>query len=283
MKTFLLISAMLLSPPLSGMSFTLELGAEGDKLMEQDGIKVVDTSIMECVYEYCVYDPVLDKAETHNYILEIGRNASMYTNHDSFRRDSIVKVDYKQGITWNQYVELLNKYPGKSYPIVTKYLSENRLHVREHIFMDSYYYEEPMPTIEWQLNNESKVVCDYNCLKATASFRGRQWTAWYAEDILIDNGPWKFGGLPGLILRVEDDTKEQIFDAIQVRKSNKQFGHNAKSSPMKTDRKTVNKMMRDYRTDAATFLAGSPNMPTDADGNPSLTHKRRFYNPIEKD
>lgn len=48
-------------------------------------------------------------------------------------------------------------------------------------------------------------------MKATLSFRGRNWTAWYATDIPLPYGPWKFQGLPGLIMEMEDDTGAHVY------------------------------------------------------------------------
>ena len=54
----------------------------------------------------------------------------------------------------------------------------------------------------WTLTDEHKDVLGYSCQKATARFRGRDYTAWVATDIPISNGPWLLGGAPGLILEL---------------------------------------------------------------------------------
>ena len=63
---------------------------------------------------------------------------------------------------------------------------------------------EPMDIFDWTLIDESKIIMDYRAYRAETTFRGRSYTAWYAPDIDINAGPWKFNGLPGLILEVTD-------------------------------------------------------------------------------
>ena len=49
---------------------------------------------------------------------------------------------------------------------------------------------------------------------ATSDFRGRRWTAWFATDIPVSDGPWKLGGLPGLILEAYDKGHQYTFTAV---------------------------------------------------------------------
>ena len=49
---------------------------------------------------------------------------------------------------------------------------------------------------------------------ATADFRGRRWTAWFATDIPVSDGPWKLSGLPGLILEAYDKGHQYTFTAV---------------------------------------------------------------------
>lgn len=66
-------------------------------------------------------------------------------------------------------------------------------------------YTMPRIQYEWVESNEVEEVLGYTCKKATAVVDGRTWTAWYCEDLPFDNGPDKFAGLPGLILRLSDN------------------------------------------------------------------------------
>lgn len=70
--------------------------------------------------------------------------------------------------------------------------------------------------IKWQILNESKNILDYKCIKAVGEFRGRKYIAWFTTDISASYGPWKLGGLPGLILEAEDDKGIFKFTARRI-------------------------------------------------------------------
>lgn len=80
--------------------------------------------------------------------------------------------------------------------------------VFENLYVDGYFaVQEPLPKMNWKLLNEGKKIGEYDCKKASVEFRGRTYYAWYTTEIPVSLGPWKFNGLPGLILEV-DDLKE---------------------------------------------------------------------------
>ncbi|MBR5350389.1 MAG: GLPGLI family protein [Prevotella sp.] len=97
------------------------------------------------------------------------------------------------------------------------YPEKGLLRVYTGIFNNGMYiYEESIPTQDWQLEEGDSVVCGYTCNKATTTFQGRTWNVWYTLDIPYSEGPWKLGGLPGLILKVTDTTGEFDFTAISI-------------------------------------------------------------------
>lgn len=245
---------------------------------------IIDTSIMECVYEHFARNPIAEKSKITDYILEIGKNASRYSVYGTYQRDSIVAKDYPDGITFGKYILLTKKYDGNLNEIIC-YKNANKISCYESLLFDKYMYDEPIPQRDWTLVNEKDEICGQECLKATCLFRGREWTAWYCPGIEINGGPWKFSGLPGLILKVEDSEKEHIFEAFQIRKSNKKFGHRINKDLIKTSRKTFNKLQAGYHKDSRAFSDGNTLIPkTSADGKPiTKKGKKKFYNPIEKD
>ena len=77
-------------------------------------------------------------------------------------------------------------------------------------------YEEEITALNWNITNESMVILSYTCKKATTTFLGRQYEAWFTTDIPINNGPWKLGGLPGLILKAKDIQNYYIFECTSI-------------------------------------------------------------------
>lgn len=71
-----------------------------------------------------------------------------------------------------------------------------------------FFVKEEIPTFEWKINNkETKKIGKFDCISATTTFRGRTYTAWFVKAIPVPYGPWKLGGLPGLILEAYDTNK----------------------------------------------------------------------------
>ncbi|WP_394991324.1 GLPGLI family protein [Emticicia sp.] len=89
--------------------------------------------------------------------------------------------------------------------------SKKNLLAREKVVGKSFIYEESLPAIKWKLSNESKLIGKFKCQKATTTFRGRNYVAWFTTEIPISMGPWKLNGLPGLILEAFDDTLQIQF------------------------------------------------------------------------
>ncbi|SDE45193.1 GLPGLI family protein [Pedobacter soli] len=65
---------------------------------------------------------------------------------------------------------------------------------------------------KWRISKETKNIGDVNCTKAETYFRGRNYVAWFKKDNNFRTGPWKFGGLPGIIYEVSD--AEGVFNYV---------------------------------------------------------------------
>lgn len=77
-------------------------------------------------------------------------------------------------------------------------------------------YEEEPAAFSWQLLSDTGTVMGYVCQKARTGFKGRVYEAWYCPVLPVDAGPYKFGGLPGLILKVADTAGDYSWEATGI-------------------------------------------------------------------
>lgn len=107
------------------------------------------------------------------------------------------------------------------------------------------YVVEPYPSQTWTLSNETATILGHRCQRATCHWRGRDFIAWFASDIPIRRGPWLFGGLPGLILKVYDKDHHYTFEAVKIERGNRPIIRHAYEGYRKTNRERYLKQNRE--------------------------------------
>lgn len=143
--------------------------------------------------------------------LDIEKNGKSYFRPESiFLKDSILQSKNPQSLF------SINK-PKFNYCIV-----KNDKNTSVNTFYDYTAFKfKVLDNIKliWNINNgSSKKILGYETKMATTTYRGRNYTAWYAVDVPINNGPYKFSGLPGLILEIYDSKKHYVFKVLSINK-----------------------------------------------------------------
>ncbi len=106
----------------------------------------------------------------------------------------------KSKVKHNVYKDELNTY-------ISNYLGKN------------YYTYESPDKLNWKIDNKSiSTIGGYKCTKATVEAGGKKFVAWFTYDIPISDGPYKFRGLPGLILKVNEINDYINFELISINK-----------------------------------------------------------------
>ncbi len=249
--------------------------------------KVVDTAYLKCTYKLDFIKDISkpEKKHTDLQVLLIGKNISKYfsqykLDHYKFVKEYIKTHDNypnnREKGTWS--LEFYKNYP-KEKVTVTDIGSMLRT---------NFFYEEQMPNFQWNLYADQQVILSYRCYKATTTFRGRNYIAWYTKEIPVSNGPWKFAGLPGLILKVYDTKNQYVFECKGLEQLKpKEPIKFYKVDYVKTDRKELEKLYKRIHDDYAAYLLNSLNVKThegDANGNFKVVEHSSFklpYNPIE--
>lgn len=144
--------------------------------------------------------------------LDIGDKVTVFYDRTKQVKDSLMQAKAKTGNFDFSDLPKGGRFPFtyyKNYPSAGK-----SLHL-EAIGMENYQCTEDVETPDWQLIPDSTTeIIGYHCQLAKSNFKGRTWYAWYAEDIPMQEGPWKLCGLPGLILKAYDENHEYVFSAI---------------------------------------------------------------------
>ncbi len=73
----------------------------------------------------------------------------------------------------------------------------------------------------WKIGNETAKINGFTCQKAITNYKGRDWTAWFTTEIPVSDGPYKFYGLPGLIVKISDTNNEHLFNLVKILKDQK--------------------------------------------------------------
>ncbi|AJH14162.1 GLPGLI family protein [Myroides profundi] len=214
-------------------------------------------------------------------VLLIGETVSNYSDFYTLKQDSLQEAFSKQEPHIDQLNALVavNKKKQLQARIYKNY-PEKKVTTQSGFFGYFYQYEESELDIKWKVKSEKQEILGYVCKKATTSFRGRNYVAWYTEEIPISDGPHLFGGLPGLILKLEDATKEYVFTAIGIDKEQQDIYIPIESNIVNTTRTAFLKAERAFYENPGILMQGQVySSPGKVEA--SQNYKALPYNPIE--
>lgn len=244
--------------------------------------KCIDTTEVECVYSFKFrlnrntgYSEDIRK-------VQIGRKYIKDFSYVVFHYDSLATERMKKGLQ-------SQNIPSQTYPceittdIKTRSVSEKyRLMLNAGVLC----YSTVTKPLDWQFIDADTMIASYNCNKAKLFFAGRNYTAWYTTDLAVSYGPYKFNGLPGLIMRIEDEDRLFVWDLNKVEFVKKPIYtytyENEQTCSATKAKQTIRKMM----TSPMSFLqsVGTKMMVRRSDGSfgpPSHNSEQQAYEPLE--
>ena len=228
---------------------------------------MIDRAHMKCLYRYVyTFDTLKNELRDDLLILQIGKEVSKCYSYYTFQSDSLQRTPdgakvwselfrratEKDGIYGDFPHVRMGTYVYKNYPT-------GQMTITDRISSQGYRYADSLHAQTWTMGDSTREVLGYTCQQATANFRGRRWTAWFATDIPVSDGPWKLGGLPGLILEAYDEGQQHVFTAVGLERVadepiifNQKDGHNRRFEP--TNRLDFLRMERRFLMDSNSFI-----------------------------
>ena len=191
-------------------------------------IQLLDSTKWLCQYDYNLLEDSTNRNSAKNtaMVLQIGSHLSKFCTSTSLTGDSIHY--YNQDVDLNTFTQLFSKamYMAKPGSLLAMYVIYKNYPTPGSMFFTAYgdhiFYklEQPLKMV-WELDNQQdSVILGFNCQKARTSYAGRNYTAWYAPQIPVSEGPYKFNGLPGLILKICDTKNEHCFTLTSMKQVN---------------------------------------------------------------
>ncbi|MGE8529056.1 GLPGLI family protein [Chryseobacterium rhizosphaerae] len=160
-----------------------------------------------------IYDVKYKKDSTskditrENYYLDITKDDLTYYNRLNYISDSLFMATGQYAFKGNRLTSFLIKK------------NDSNIYQSYEYIGDVNFYKLPEePKQQWTITDSIKISNNLTLQKAITKFGGRNWIAWFTKDIPMPYGPYKFNGLPGLIMELYDTQKNYYFNVIKSEK-----------------------------------------------------------------
>lgn len=187
-------------------------------------------------------DSLQKEPEIATMVLDINPSETKYYDNTFLEKEEENKKYNSENTNWTEQI-----------PVIRKKGSNKNINF-EMISWQLYSY----PTddkINWKLSTETKTYQNLSLQKATTNFGGRKWTAWFTKEFPFSEGPYKFQGLPGLIILLQDEKNQYNFSLIENKKLDKTYDTSNflevryGNKPLPVTEKILNKKKIEYYND----------------------------------
>lgn len=187
-------------------------------------------------------DSLQEKPEIATMVLDINPNETKYYDNTFLEKEEENNKYNSENTNWTEQIPIVRK-KGSSKNINFEMISSQ---------LYSYPTDEK---IKWELCKETKTYQNLLLQKATTNFGGRKWIAWFTKEFPFSEGPYKFQGLPGLIILLQDEKNNYNFSLIENKKLDKTYDTSNflevryGNKPISVTEKIINKKKIEYYND----------------------------------
>ena len=203
---------LILTPFISSAQFRFDHPIE-----QLEPVKIIATYSLK--YQQDSLNPNFIKQEDMQLLL--GQQTSLFVSSGTYSYDTVMRKlssmhEYQSFISSprrQNYRTSFRFWIFKNYPV-------GKITCIDHVIGGMFKYIEDLDLFNWQLTGDTATIAGYKSQKAICDFGGRSWTAWFAPEIPFNDGPYKFNGLPGLIIKLHDNHNHYVFDIESIERPN---------------------------------------------------------------
>jgi len=181
--------------------------------------KVLDTANLLVTYSLLWREDTLnpDFQRQEDMYLLIGSNTSQFVSKNYLLGSLLGRKMEKEG-KLDEFLHLPSdqKYRARFLYSIYKSRKNGTMIYNGYIMPTHFEYEENLNIFKWDLGSDTIRILGFSVNQAFTNYGGRKWVVWYTTEIPINDGPYKFCGLPGLILKASDTKDDYIFEAVSI-------------------------------------------------------------------
>lgn len=238
----------------------------------------LDSTMIKVQYQRVVRDPMRKSGERREkFDLQVGQKVTKFYSHHIDAMDQRFSGLSDKGFKfiWFDGTSIFTNHPeGKMTVVEREYFS-----TIEESF--AYKYEDDIPQMNWEITSDTLSILGHLCQKATTTFRGRVWNAWFAPELPLPIYPWKFNGLPGAILGFEDEDGIISARAIEITQVCEPIKWYKWRYEQTTREKIADYQRRVHNRPSLILQDGEPTMQVTSDGVMSVANSPIPYQPME--
>jgi GLPGLI family protein len=214
------------------------------------------------------------KIENIVFYLDVKNKESVFRS-DKFRySDSIrIKRGYGEGFDMQYNNRQLYIYKNIEQEKISKFVFVPLLYSVYTINIDD--------KLLWNILDDKQVIGNYKCQKAVVDYGGRKWIAWFTNEIPLQEGPYVFHGLPGLIVKISDEKNDYVFQLQQVLNFNWKSLYEVKSQK-EINWENFKKLQKDFYNNPLGMTSKSDIISYDESGNIIKTDFKKIRDETQK-
>lgn len=248
----------------------------------------IDTIAHEFYYDYNYQRDSSDSSnETYQeMILQVGKRHSKFCSVNSLRTDSVkfALEGLSRSVALQKFASVYQESPTATlcrYYVFKDFPEKKQINFIANLGTYSSINVTEKASFDWKFVEGDTTILTYSCHKAICSYGGRDYIAWFTPDIPISDGPYKFSGLPGLIVRLSDTNKEHAFELYKLKESNnkREMFFIRKDDLSETTPQGYCKALKKHQRDKYMKWGGNSNLQHDSpDGEAKMLRNIRSKN-----
>lgn len=172
-------------------------------------------------YKFVADSTNRDDVKSELMYLDINEKGSKFYSREVYVSDSTMTAMFEKQIKatggMNVDMKAISMRKGSVRYKIYKNYPNFETYSLTRLGMDAYKIADKRPIV-WKILSDKQKIGNWETQKAITEFAGRKWIAWFTEELPFQDGPYKFRGLPGLIVKLEDATQSHVFELKAVGK-----------------------------------------------------------------